>query len=120
MHLTPAVVISHVLLPLQRFGRGDAGAGVHIGSLAEGAFTVTTLPNLAMSVPFAELRLHHQRKERADAAGSRAKATGEQFHHLPICWNGSEEHPNLDRLFILSSVPEMVYQSTAARMKRCQ
>ena len=61
---------------MQRFGSGDAGAGVQFGTVAEGAFTATTLPNLAMSVPLAELRLHHQRRERADAAGARAKATG--------------------------------------------
>ncbi len=61
---------------MQRYGSGDAGAGVQFGTLAEGAFTATTLPNLAMSVPLAELRLHHQRQERAEAAASRAKATG--------------------------------------------
>lgn len=53
------------------------GAGVQVDSLGGGAFTLTTMPNLAMSVPLAELRLRHQRRERADAAASRAKASGE-------------------------------------------
>ena len=47
-----------------------------MGTLAGGAFTITTFPNLAMSVPLAGLRLRYQRRERADAALGRAKSAG--------------------------------------------
>ena len=61
---------------MQRLGSPDAAGGSPLDSLGGGGtFLASTLPNLAMSVPLAELRLRHQRKERADAAASRAKAS---------------------------------------------
>ena len=75
---------------MQRWGGGDAGAGIQIGPLAEGNFTAVTLPNMAMSVPLAELRLHRQRSERADAAAARAKATGGRPAALRAPWGAFE------------------------------
>ena len=61
---------------MQRLGSPDAAGGSPLDSLGGGGtFLASTLPSLAMSVPLAELRLHQQRKERADAAASRAKAS---------------------------------------------
>ena len=51
-----------------------AAGGSPIDSLGGGGtFLASTLPNLAMSVPLAELRLRQQRKERADAAALASK-----------------------------------------------
>lgn len=61
---------------VQRLGAGDMGAGIQADSLGGGTFTTTTFPSLALSVPLAELRLRQQRRERGDAAASRAKTSG--------------------------------------------
>ncbi|CAL5228630.1 g11796 [Coccomyxa viridis] len=105
---------------LQRFGSGDAGAGVQFGTVAEGAFTATTLPNLAMSVPLAELRLHHQRRERADAAGSRAKATGGSSSGAaaaPEQDTGDEERLSLDALAQAVLLHPFAVQQLMARLQ---
>ena len=64
------------MVDTQRLGSPDAAGGSPIDSLGGGGtFLASTLPNLAMSVPLAELRLRQQRKERADAAALRARAS---------------------------------------------
>ena len=59
---------------MQRLGSPDAAGGCPMDGLGGGgAFLASTLPNLAMSVPLAELRLRQQRRERADAEPPRGR-----------------------------------------------
>lgn len=51
---------------LQRLAEGELRAG------PEGRITAGSLPNLAFSIPLAQLRLWQQRTERTAAAASRA------------------------------------------------
>ena len=73
---TSEICMKVKICSVQRLGAGDMGAGIQADSLGGGAFTTTTFPSLALSVPLAELRLRQQRRERGDAAASRAKTSG--------------------------------------------
>ena len=105
--------LPYCTLLMQRLGDGDVGSGIQVGTLAGGAFTITTFPNLAMSVPLAGLRLRHQRRERADAALSRAKSAG-VLPGSPCVVSASHEPRSLSPPNLLTSPSNLLRKSASA------
>ncbi len=109
--------LSYCTVLVQRLGSGDVGSGIQVGTLAGGAFTITTFPNLAMSVPLAGLRLRYQRRERVDAALGRAKSAG-VLPELPCVVSASHEPNPLCPLICQEIAPAQEKCSCSLPMSR--